>query len=74
MASHRLVTRQLIPRSIEDVFAFRQFARMPRRLTPLDEGLRTYLGATGATGSSLVFDGPPEPGGRLRPLAGSSAR
>ena len=48
-------------------------ARMPRRLIPLDEGLRTYLGSTVA-GSSLVFDGPSEPGGRGRPLAGSSAR
>ncbi len=48
-------------------------ARMPRRLTPLEEGLRTYLGSTGATDSSLVFDGPPEPGGRGGPLAGSSA-
>ncbi|HEV7809277.1 MAG TPA: NAD(P)H-binding protein [Candidatus Limnocylindrales bacterium] len=30
--------------------------RMPRRLTPLEEGLRTYLDAAG-NGATLVFDG-----------------
>ncbi len=32
-------------------------ARMPRRLTPLEEGLRTYLGTT-AGDASLTFDAP----------------
>ena len=34
--------------------------RMPRRLTPLEEGLRTYLVAT-AGGATITFDGPAEP-------------
>jgi uncharacterized protein YbjT (DUF2867 family)/ligand-binding SRPBCC domain-containing protein len=33
-------------------------ARMPRRLTPLEEGLRTYLGPS-AESTSLTFDEPP---------------
>jgi hypothetical protein len=31
-------------------------ARMPRRLTPLDEGLRTYLAPDGG-GTTIAFDG-----------------
>jgi uncharacterized protein YbjT (DUF2867 family)/ligand-binding SRPBCC domain-containing protein len=30
--------------------------RLPRRLTPLDEGLRTYLGPTAATTATIRFD------------------
>src|SRR5215218_7710067 len=33
-------------------------ARMPRRLTPLEEGLRTYL-APATDGTTLTFDAPP---------------
>ena len=33
-------------------------ARMPRRLTPLEEGLRTYLGPA-ADAATLAFDAPP---------------
>jgi hypothetical protein len=35
--------------------------RMPRRLTPLEEGLRTYL-APHMDGATLAFDGPEAPG------------
>jgi hypothetical protein len=31
---------------------------MPRRLTPLEEGLRTYLGPA-ADAATLAFDAPP---------------
>ncbi len=31
--------------------------RMPRRLTPLDEGLRTYLGATAPDATLAIDDG-----------------
>ena len=34
-------------------------ARMPRRLTPLDEGLRTYLGPTARGGGTLTIDDRP---------------
>jgi uncharacterized protein YbjT (DUF2867 family)/ligand-binding SRPBCC domain-containing protein len=34
-------------------------ARMPRRLTPLDEGLATYLGPGAGTRSTLTIDGRP---------------
>jgi NADH dehydrogenase len=33
--------------------------RMPRRLTPLDEGLRTYLGPADRDRLQLAFDGVP---------------
>lgn len=33
--------------------------RMPRRLTPLDEGLATYLGPGAGSGASLTIDGRP---------------
>jgi uncharacterized protein YbjT (DUF2867 family) len=34
-------------------------ARMPRRLTRLDEGLRTYLGPSGTGRATLAIDGRP---------------
>ena len=37
-------------------------ARMPRRLTPLDEGLATYLAAATQPDRRLVIDGAPAPG------------
>jgi len=37
-------------------------ARMPRRLTPLEEGLRTYLPANG--GVTIAFDRPAESRGQ----------
>ncbi len=36
-------------------------ARMPRRLTPLEEGLATYLGPRHDNRRTLVFDGEPAP-------------
>jgi hypothetical protein len=44
--------------------------RMPRRLTPLDEGLRSYL-ATGAGAGSLSFDG--HSAGESIPIQGAGA-
>jgi NADH dehydrogenase len=43
--------------------------RMPRRLTPLEEGLRTYL-ASPTDDATLAFDGPADPALRPTPSAG----
>jgi len=47
-------------------------ARLPRRLTPLEEGLRTYLGSV-AGDSTIVFDQLPHTAGR-RSVEASSPR
>jgi uncharacterized protein YbjT (DUF2867 family)/ligand-binding SRPBCC domain-containing protein len=46
--------------------------RMPRRLTALEEGLRTYL-APPTGGASLAFDGAPAPALRPTPTARSTS-